>query len=73
MIGVLVGLAAVLLTIPRVRATIGATLAQMIGRARQAWEAGKREMERREHELEAEVRGEHEHGCEQPETPDYIV
>jgi len=72
-IGVLVGLSAVLLMVPRIRATIIATLNEMIGRARQAWEEGRREMERREHELEAEVRGEHEDSCEPPEAPDYIV
>ncbi len=72
-IGALTGLCAVLLLVPRFRATLVALVSETLGRARQAWREGKREMERREHELELEVRGRQGEGPEEPETPDYIV
>ncbi|RJQ54435.1 MAG: hypothetical protein C4521_06280 [Actinobacteria bacterium] len=70
--GVIVGFFAVLLLIPRVRATLVALLGETLGRAREAWEEGRKEMERREHELQLEVLSGRE-GVEEPESPDYIV
>lgn len=71
--GVAIGLVGVFLLIPEARTTASALVSQTAGRARKAWEEGKRAKERREHELEEEVLGSSEPGPEERNTPDYIV
>ncbi len=73
LLGLVVGLAGAVMLIPQARTIAQALIVQVVGRARTAWDEGKKAKRRREHELEEVVLGSEDSKIEEDDAPDYIV